>query len=111
MPSGVVFSINGVGVTAPDEEVWTPISVGVALTGRQKRSPYYRLEWTKQVADDCRLDWFDYDDTTLTSLWTRPPSGLNEYAKYTDAICQSVVMRHRRGVGNEVIARFLVYVG
>ncbi len=107
---GVWYKINGDGVTTPDEEVWTPIAVGVALTGRQKRSPYWQLEWRKQVADSCDVDWWTYDNTTLSSLWTRPPDKLDETEQYTDAICQSVEMRQRRGFGNEIVATFLVYV-
>ena len=107
----VYYNINGTGVTSPDEEVWTPISPGTALSGLQKRSPYWQLEWRKTVAGPCHLDWFDYDNTTLTSLATRPPGLLDETVEYTDAICQSVTMRHRMGVGNEIVAVFLVYVG
>jgi len=107
----VIYSINDTEVTSPDEEVWSPVAIGTALTGRQKRSPYWRLEWHKTVAGPCRLDWFDYDNTTLDSLTTRTPGKLDISEIYTDAVCQSVVFRQRRGVGNEIVATFLVYVG
>jgi len=106
-----VFALNGLEVTAPDEEVWIPIVQGDALTGRQKRSPYERLEWRKQVADHCRLDWFAFDNTTLSSLRTRMPGSLTNFVVYTDAVCQSVTFRQRRGLGGEVIARFIVCIG
>ena len=107
---GIFYAINGREVTAPDEEVWTPISVGLSLTGRQKRSPYRRLEWRKTVADCGRLDWLAYDNTTLTSLITRPPDELDGFEEYTDVVCQSVSFRHKRSVGSEIVAVFLVYV-
>ena len=108
MPVGIVYSINGNSVQAPDEEVWGNIVMGTSLTGRQKRSPYRQLEWRKVITDACRLDWFDYDNTTLASLTTRPYNKLDEHATYTDVICQSVTMRQRRSVGNEMVAVFLV---
>lgn len=110
MPGGVVFQINGNDVTAPDEEVWTPISAGTSLTGEQKRSPYWTLQWSKNAADCDRLDWFDYDNTVLTSLRTRRRHRLDEYETYTDAICQSVQFRQRRQVGMDMVATFLVNV-
>ena len=108
MPWGT-FQINGVEVTAPDEEVWSPQVIGTDLNGEQNRSPYWRLEWRKTVSDQCRLDWNDYDNTRLESLTTRPPHILDEFETYTNVVCQSVTMRHRRSVGNEVVATFLVY--
>ena len=108
---GIVYALNGSEVTSPDEEVWTPITLGVSLTGEQKRSPYWRLEWRKTVADCSRLDWFDYENTVLSSLLCRPPGELDETEEFTDVVCQSVTFRQRRGVGNEVVATFLVYVG
>lgn len=105
---GVAYAINGIAVTTPDEEYWTPPVLGFALSGRQKRSPYWSLEWRAQVVGKCEVDWFTYDNTTLTSLTCRPPGTLREVETYTDAICQSVVMRQRLGVGNEVVATFLV---
>jgi len=108
---GNVYAINGLIVTTPDEEVWTPHVMGDALTGRQKRSPYRILEWRKQVADRCLLDWFSYDNTTLVSLTATPPGTLDQHETYTDAICQAVNFRKRLSVGNEIVARFLVCVG
>lgn len=104
------YAINGALVTTPDEEVWTPLSPGNDLNGLQKRSPFYQLEWRKQVASQCHLDWFTYDNTVLSSLLTRAPGELRDFVKYTTAVCQSVVFRQRRGVGNEVVATFLVRV-
>ena len=107
----VAYAINGTGVTTPDEEVWTPVVVGTSLSGTQKRSPYWQLEWRKQVLDRCDVDWWPYDNTVLTSLWGRPPGKLDETGQYSDAICQSVTMRQVRGFGQEAVATFLVYVG
>lgn len=107
---GVFYMINGAGVTPPDDEVWDPISMGDALTGRQKRSHYRRLRWVKNVAERCDLDWWDHDNTTLVSLVTRPPDETAMSETYTDAICQSVTMRHSHGRGIDVTARFLVKV-
>jgi hypothetical protein len=110
MPAGVFYAINDVEVTSPIEEVWTPVVSGVALTGRQKRSPYYYLEWRLQVTDMCYMDWFPYDNTTLTSLTCRPPRKLAEFNTFTDAVCQSVNFRQRLGAGTEVVATFLVNI-
>ncbi len=108
MPRGALYEINGVKVTAPDEEVWTDVVVGVDLNGLEIISPYKRLEWTQQAAAECHLDWFDYENQVLTSLTCRPHGELAEYQRYTDAICQAVSFRQRRGVGSDVIAVFLV---
>ena len=114
--AGILYAINGAQVLTPDEELWTPIVSGTSLTARQKRSPYRRLEWRRQVTDRCEVngmarDWFGYDNTTLTSLICRPPGRLAEFEEYADAVCQSVTFRQRRGVGTEVVATFLVCVG
>lgn len=111
MPAGQYFMINGQTVTSPDEEVWTPITIGDALSGTQRRSPYQQLEWRKRVADRCRLNWFPFDNTILSSLVCTPPGTINQHQHYTDAICQSVAMRKRHGVATEVVARFMVNVG
>ena len=110
MPAGIVYQINSNDVTAPDEEVWSYISPGTSLRGLQKRSPYQLLQWSKNAADCDRLDWFDYDNTILTTLRTRKPKTLAEYATYTDVICQSVTFRQRRQVGMDMVATFLVNV-
>ena len=111
MPAGVKFAINSVVVAAPDEDVWMNVVLGDALAGTERRSPYKVLEWRKQIAGPCDLDWFDYDNRILDSLTTRSFAHLDEYETYTDAICKSVTIRNRRSVGNEVVATFLVYVG
>lgn len=116
MPKGIVYAINDAEVWSPDEDIWTPVITGQSLTGEQKRSPYRRLEWRRLVTTACDLDggskdWFQYDNTILDGLTTRPPGKLDEHTTYTDAICQSVTFRARRGVGNEVVAVFLVNVG
>jgi hypothetical protein len=64
-----------------------------------------------QVGDACDLSWFDYDNMILSSLVTRPPTMLDEFERYTDAICQSVTMRQVRGNATEIVAVFQVYVG
>lgn len=111
MPRGVIFAINGMKVTSPDEETWAPLTIGTALDGLQRRSPYRQLEWLKQVGDSCDLDWFAYDNTRLDSLTCRPYNKLDEYETYTDVVCESVTFRQRRGVGNEIVASFKVNVG
>ena len=110
MAQGIQFAINDVIVTAPDEDVWLNVSIGDALAGTERRSPYKLLEWRKQVAGPCHLDWFDYDNQQLDSLTTRSFSHLDEYETYTDAICKSVTIRNRRSVGSELVATFLIYV-
>ena len=108
---GVWYKINEQEVTPPDEEVWTPIVVGSGLSGKQKRSPYWQLEWHKQVLDSCdAADWWEYNNKTLVSLWTRSPGKLDETEQYTDVICQRVEMRQVRGFGQQAVATFLVYV-
>lgn len=106
-----VYAINDIEVTAPDEEVWTPIVQGESLTGRQKRSPWYRLEWRRTVGGPCELDWYDFDNLTLSSLSCRPPGILDDFVRITSPapICQSVTLRHRLSVGTEIVATFLVY--
>ncbi len=111
MAQGQAFMINNVIVTTPDEEVWNPVVIGEALSGTQRRSPYNILEWRKQVADSCHLDWFDYDNTVLSSLVCTPPGELDQWTRYTDVICQQVSMRKRHHVGSEITARFLVNTG
>lgn len=112
MTFGVTFGINGRSVTAPDEVVWSNVVQGEALSGREKRSPYKYCEWRIELANGCRLDWYDYDNTTLASFTTTPPDEVDEYETYTiDVVCQSVSHRGRRSVATDVTARFLVYVG
>jgi hypothetical protein len=108
---GVAFAINGVGVTCPDSATWPPTVIGQSLNGTQRRSPYRIHEWSKQVAGPCHLDWFDYDNTVLASLVTRPPGTLLDMETYTDVVLQTVTMRQDRNVGTQVTAQFLVYVG
>jgi len=108
MPRGIVFAINRIGMPSPDEEVWAHNVLGEDLTGLQKRSAYSRLEWRRTAGERCDLDWFDYANTVLISLTTRPDGSLDTHETYTDAICKSVTMRHRRGVGNEIVATFYV---
>jgi hypothetical protein len=104
------YMINGVEVTAPDEEVWSPQVIGTNLNAEQNRSPCWQLEWRKTVSDQCGLDWFDYDNTTLESLTARGRGVVDDFTTYTDAVCQQVTMRHKHNVGNEIVARFLVCV-
>lgn len=105
---GIVFDINGAGVTVPDEEAWAHNVLGDDLRGLQKRSDYSRLEWRRIVGEECDLGWFDYDNTVLSSLTTRPPGSVRTSETYYDAICKSVAMRHRRGLASEIVATFLV---
>ena len=103
--------INGRGVVAPDETTWPIISLGDALNGLQRRSPYRVHEWRKQVEEECGLDWYAFDNMVLTSLVTRPHDHLAYHETYTDVICQSVVGRQVHGTMQEIVARFLVNVG
>lgn len=106
------YAINGKRVTAPDEEAWQNIVLGDSNSGGENRSPYKILEWRKRVAGRCNLDWFDYDNTQLSSLVTRAPGELSDWQEYTtDVHCKSVTFRQTRSIGNEVVATFLVYVG
>lgn len=112
---GVHYGINGTGVTSPDEENWGNIVVGTDLRALQKRSCYRQLTWTKQVIgpeseDLGEFDWFQFDNTILNEIRTRVPNSLTMSTVYTDARCQSVIMRKRLGVGNQVIATFLVNI-
>ena len=108
---GIVFAINRMEVTPPDEEVWAHNVLGDDLTGIQKRSAYSRLEWRRTVGERCDLDWFPFANTWLTSITTRPPEATDTSEIYTDVLCKSVTMRHRRGVGNEIVATFFVNLG
>lgn len=111
VPIGSPYAINGISVSAPDEELWPIVAPGAKLSGLQSRSGYRLLEWHKLVADRCQMDWYDYDDTVLSSITCRKYNSVHEYETYTDAICQSVTSRKRRGVESEIVATFLIYVG
>lgn len=109
---GTHYAINGRPITAPDEEAWGNIVTGDGLDGLQRRSPYRQLEWHKRVGSECDVeDWFDFDNTVLTSLTSRLPGMQNESEVFTDAICQSVTARHQHAALVEVIAAFLVNTG
>lgn len=107
------YAINDVPVTAPDEETWMPIVIGEALTALQRRSPYKRLEWIKHVGTDDRgnLDWWDYDNSGLTSITCTMYNNDKQSARYTDAVCQQVTMRIGRNAAIEIVATFLINVG
>ena len=102
------YMINDLVMPTPDTEQWSDNVVGVSLALTQRRSPYQMLIWRKAVVDGCRLDWFDYDNTALTSLTTRGPGDLKEVTRYTDVICQQVTMVQSREAGRQVEAHFLV---
>lgn len=108
MTYGIEYALNANAVTPPDEEAWSNVVVGESLVGDERRSPFRVLEWMKRVAGPCHLDWFDYDNTILSSITTRKPGELVESETYTNVICQSVTFRQIHGVGNEIVARFLV---
>lgn len=106
---GSVYMINGQPVVAPDEEVWSAIEIGNALTGLQRRSPMQMLKWRRIVAERCDLDWWDFDNTALTSLTCTPPEDVGVNRTFTrTALCVSVTMRQGHGVAREVVATFLV---
>ena len=106
----LIYAINDVNVTPPDEEVWSPIVAGVTLSGLERRSPVWKLEWTKRVGSGPHLDWFQFDGQVLNRLVCRGPGDLDVSRTYTDARCQSVTMRQQRGAGTEITAVFLVNV-
>lgn len=108
MPKGLVFAINDQIVTAPDEDILSPITIGEATSGLQKRSPYRMLTWRKTFAGPCECDWFAYDNMRLDSLHSRSAGTTDEVTRFTDAICQSVTKRNRHQLGSEVTATFLV---
>ena len=108
---GIAYAINRQGVPSSDQEVWAHNVLGDDLTGIQKRSAYSRLEWRRTMGEQCDLDWFDFENTKLSSLTARPPGSSNTTEIYTDAICKSVTMRHRRGVATEIVATFWVNIG
>jgi len=108
MPKGVLYKINGITVTAPDTEAWTPFVAGESLAGLQKRSPYWELTWSLGLGDNCDLDWLAYDNMELDSLTTRAKGKLDEYETYIDAKCVVVTLRYSRGVAEEMTAKFRV---
>ena len=111
------YAIDGIETYAPDEETWGELVTGEALSGEQKRSPYREHTWTRQVGDACDLDggtddWMAYDNTVLGSITTRTYKGIMDaFTTYTDAICKTVNVRKRRGVGNEIVAVFWIRTG
>ena len=111
MPLGPAYMIDGSPVVAPASERWKTALIGTAIDGTQRRSPYWILEWSRSPTEQCDLEWFVYDNTTLTELVTRAPGVLGEWTAYTDVRCQSVQMRQAMGVGLEMVATFLVNVG
>ncbi len=109
---GSHYAINGIPVTAPDEEDWQPIVQGPVVAGTERRSPYRQLRWTKRVTSTDKLeDWDTYDNTVLTSLICTPPNSAGDWEEYTDAICRSVVSRAMHGLNAQIIATFIVNVG
>jgi hypothetical protein len=102
--------INDLVVISPDQETWEPANLGIALDMTQRRSPMRVLRWTKTVVGPCNLIWFDFDNTILSSLYTRGPNQLREWTRYTDVICQQVSMVHSGPNGSRYEAVFLVNV-
>lgn len=107
---GIAFMMNGQGVDAPDDIDWTHISMGDALTGQQRRSPYMACTWTKRAHWGCDMSWFDFDNTILTHFVCPPPDESKQYEVYTDAICQTVKAIHRHGSMFDIQAVILVRV-
>ena len=106
---GIFYMINGMGVTAPDDEIWSPIIMGDGLTNLQKRSRYNQLTWKKTLVEKCDLDWLQFDNVELASLVCRPPDELVEWELYDlHVICQSVTMKQHHDRGVDVTAVFLV---
>ncbi len=102
--------INDLVVISPDTQTWEPTSSGVALDMTQRRSPMRVLRWSKSFARPCDLIWFDFDNTILSSLYTRGPSQLQEWTRYTDVVCQQVSMVHSGPRGTRYEAIFLVNI-
>jgi hypothetical protein len=104
--------INGMGVSCADGVDWTPITMGDALDGLERRSHFKTLRWSKQVERGCRLDWHQFDNTALTSLMTPMEDNSEESEVYTtDVFCKSVKSVQTHGVHHEIQAIFLVYTG
>ena len=108
MPKGVLFKINGVSISAPDEQAWSDVVQGNDLNALPVISPYKKMQLQQQIGDQCNLDWFDYKGTVLTSITCPPPDELDGYQRYTDAICQTVYFRHRQSIAQEIVAVFLI---
>lgn len=106
----VSYMLNDNLVTAPDEEQWQPVLVGENHSNLQVRSFYWRLTWSKTVADACMLDWFEYDNQALTSLTTRPNGKVDQIARYTDVTCVQVSATQTQNNATRVTAEFIVGV-
>ena len=111
MHKGVYFQINELSTTAPDGDVWTDNVVGEDLDGLMTRSPMRRLEWRKKIVTGCMSeDWVPHDNTRLDSLTTRAYKKVDQYATYSDALCQSVTLDGKQSLGQSMVAVFLVNV-
>lgn len=106
----LAFMFNDKNITPPTEWNWSPIVVGTNLAAKQNRSPMWRLEFRRRVVDRCLIDWFDYDNQRLLSITVPPHDALGETRRYTFAVVQQVAMRHRLGVGNELVATIVVNI-
>ena len=100
--------INGLGVTPPDDVDWTPISMGDALDGLERRTHYRTVTWTKQVEQGCFLNWFQFDNTELTSFICSPPDHPEQHETYSEAYCKSVKAPQHHGKPQGIQAVFLV---
>lgn len=107
---GIAFMLNHIGVTSPDDIDWTPISMGDALDGLERRSHYRTVRWAKNAHWGCDLDWFQFDNTELNHFICPPPDQSRQYEVYTEAFCKSVKAIHRHGNMYDIQAIFLVKV-
>lgn len=104
------FMMNGQGVVPPDELRWDPVVIGEDLTALQKRSHYSQCTWTKRAVEGCDMDWFDFDNTELTSLVCPPHENSKVSERYTDARVQQVKAMHTHGNMYDIVMVLLVKV-
>lgn len=107
---GIHFMINGQGVVPPDDVDWTPIVVGEGLDGLERRAHYRTVKWTKRAVPGCDMDWFQFDNTELTSFTCPEPDNSRQSETYTTAICKSVKALQSHGNMQDIQAVFLVKV-
>lgn len=107
---GQYFMMNGQEVTPPDDIRWEPVVIGEDLNALQKRSHYSRCVWTKRAVLGCDMDWFDYDNTELTSFVCPPTENSKVTERFTTAIVQQVKGLHTHGSMYDISMTILVKV-
>lgn len=106
------YAINGIAITAPDEESWQRVVNGEGLNGLEVRTGFSILQLTKRVANECYLDWYDYDGQILNSMRARPDPHIDEWEIYDTVVqCTSVTSRKVHNQAMDITATFLIYTG